>query len=596
MCFVPYNKICIIKIYEKSKYLSYIILNNKEKKMKAKDIEDILDTFVKKENRDISILIDGPWGIGKTYCINNFLKTNALKNKVRKEKKKKIVYISLFGKKSIKAIDTELYNIAHKKFKITTKATQLTTRIVGAFPGAPDFSESLDFALRNFLTAKVKDKIVIFDDLERIGMDSYLPLLGYFNQLFLNNICVICIMNSERFLSEDNNVYKDKGKSFLEFKEKIFDKQYIINKCDSEIIKKLFKENDSILKQDSVIKELRKNLRLVKRTSEFLSEIYKIVENNNLKLSRKRCSNNIINWYSTLLIVGTNTDNYKKAKKSERINDYLYEKDGKKKVDLLFQIIDYEAENKCSYSVDNNYAILSVLYDLYFYDDESNFKNYFKETKYANNGNPFYLNEKGKENFCNKTYLELMKLNEIDSDSFNSAKYLFLYEKSNAKLENVQNKFIDLISVNKKISDYLGDTQLLEECKRYNDFIKKLANSQREKACSKICKGIKNIYGLEDMEALEIEFDKIRNNSLYWDPLEDKNIHSTILKFFRENNFFVPDFSKDLNPFKWHSCLALTTLAKRKNFSKEFTTYLKNICKPGEEGFDKLDILLKNLM
>ena len=54
-----------------------------------------------------AVLIDGPWGVGKTHLVNRFLKSKF------GEQKQKFVYISLFGLKSTKDIDDALYAQSH---------------------------------------------------------------------------------------------------------------------------------------------------------------------------------------------------------------------------------------------------------------------------------------------------------------------------------------------------------------------------------------------------------------------------------------------------------------------------------------------------
>ncbi len=60
--------------------------------MKSNDIPVILEKFYTSNQR--TILIDGPWGSGKTYQVKEFLKKN-------KNNKSKTYYISLFGKKQL---------------------------------------------------------------------------------------------------------------------------------------------------------------------------------------------------------------------------------------------------------------------------------------------------------------------------------------------------------------------------------------------------------------------------------------------------------------------------------------------------------------
>jgi len=67
--------------------------------MLVSEINSLLTNFVKAENNIQTILINGVYGCGKTYNVNNFFKKyNHDKNNV---KKLNYIYLSVFGAKSI---------------------------------------------------------------------------------------------------------------------------------------------------------------------------------------------------------------------------------------------------------------------------------------------------------------------------------------------------------------------------------------------------------------------------------------------------------------------------------------------------------------
>jgi chromosomal replication initiation ATPase DnaA len=71
--------------------------------MKPESIPEILKKF--EDNTDRAIMIDGRWGIGKTYQLLAHISGQSRKEK----RKKKYVYVSMFGKETIDDIHTELY-------------------------------------------------------------------------------------------------------------------------------------------------------------------------------------------------------------------------------------------------------------------------------------------------------------------------------------------------------------------------------------------------------------------------------------------------------------------------------------------------------
>ena len=59
--------------------------------MNVENLCKVFENF--KEDKNRAILVDGPWGVGKTYQILQFLKNDSPK----KKKQNKIIYVTLFG-------------------------------------------------------------------------------------------------------------------------------------------------------------------------------------------------------------------------------------------------------------------------------------------------------------------------------------------------------------------------------------------------------------------------------------------------------------------------------------------------------------------
>lgn len=107
--------------------------------MKVTEIEKILNNFI--HNNQKSILIDGNWGVGKTYQINKFIKNHP------NSKNFKFIYISLFGKNSKEEIHTELYSKLHPRINLLNKTAGMLSTAISLIPEAPDISKALDFVL-----------------------------------------------------------------------------------------------------------------------------------------------------------------------------------------------------------------------------------------------------------------------------------------------------------------------------------------------------------------------------------------------------------------------------------------------------------------
>ena len=116
--------------------------------MKSKDLEQIIENFSNDNHR--SLLIDGPWGTGKTYQVLNYIKH-------KKKKSIKVTYISIFGKQSIDEINTELYIKLNPNKnlikKMSVKGLSIISQSFSPIPGASALIDSLAYSIND-----IKDK------------------------------------------------------------------------------------------------------------------------------------------------------------------------------------------------------------------------------------------------------------------------------------------------------------------------------------------------------------------------------------------------------------------------------------------------------
>jgi hypothetical protein len=121
---------------------------------------------------DYAVLIDAPWGSGKTHLVKAFLTSEGVEH----------LYVSLYGVTSTPQIDDELFRQLHPL--LGSKGMRLAGRISkGVLKGTLniDFGEgehgSVD--VRDFFSGP-KSRLIVFDDLERAGM-KVTDVLGYIN-------------------------------------------------------------------------------------------------------------------------------------------------------------------------------------------------------------------------------------------------------------------------------------------------------------------------------------------------------------------------------------------------------------------------------
>jgi KAP family P-loop domain len=131
-----------------------------------------------------AVMINGPWGIGKSHLVKQFLK-EAVRDP------DKFVYISLFGLTSLDEIDSALFEAIYPL--VTSKAAKIGGRIIKAalkFKGI-DFDLNLKDVIDKF-----SPRVFVFDDLERCEMPIN-SVMGYINQ-FVTTHGLSCIVGTIR--------------------------------------------------------------------------------------------------------------------------------------------------------------------------------------------------------------------------------------------------------------------------------------------------------------------------------------------------------------------------------------------------------------
>lgn len=162
----------------------------------VKKLQNLLDN-----KQNVVIALYGAWGVGKTY----FWKEVFCKKDCYKDKN---IYISLIGKSDITAIKKELtLKLINKsklsKFWLKSQIKSISLNICGF---------SVNVGIENLFDLKDKfdDKIICFDDLERMDKAILRGVLGLINELKEHkNAKIVLIFNKEKVDSE-NFFEKDK--------------------------------------------------------------------------------------------------------------------------------------------------------------------------------------------------------------------------------------------------------------------------------------------------------------------------------------------------------------------------------------------------
>lgn len=188
-----------------------------DKMLKIEDIEKSISSYVFDKRKKQAVLLDGEWGCGKTFFVNNILIP-----RLEKHDNTRVFKISLYGISSIDIIQEMIYGKWLELYisKFSDKLGiigQLVNKGIDIF-GKPVirlvedklsteglFENLANTAMENDIN-RVEYNIIIFDDLERCSIDI-LQLMGFLNNLSENNgFRLILIANEKEIKCKNNSI------------------------------------------------------------------------------------------------------------------------------------------------------------------------------------------------------------------------------------------------------------------------------------------------------------------------------------------------------------------------------------------------------
>ena len=581
--------------------------------MKPERIPEILKKF--EDNTDRAIMIDGRWGIGKTYQLLAHISGQSRKEK----RKKKYVYVSMFGKETIDDIHTELYAKMNPGRNTAKKAIRLIPKVAPLITGGVDLVESLQFALKteaNELPQKnqiacvtneaaekagkiaseigefqeaVSNKgikkrrgnktIVVFDDFERLDFDkiSIETLMGYFHTLILQHIKVVVACNEGEILKSDED---KKIEKYKDFREKVFDRRYIITATDEEILRSYWGEDKDLL-DDCMTKELQNNLRLSNRAAHFyveaksiLSRINENYENAIRKKDIMRCC--------IYIIVGTYTDSYKKyheealsklAKNTQRVIAENYAKVS----DKAFSQELSERVGKIQYVAchDNNINNMWLLAfcKLYYFSDENDITDLLE----------------GEESYdMNPLRKEVTFLPQVEKNIWFERQVGYIFETKKINMSQLEGcisrmatyDFLDA-SLMEKIAQHIVDN------KESNEWLKEVVTFPGVHAfreCEEFQKILKQKYEESEFndylfklerawidKSFDVVYDYLLNPP--WYALKNypyqKEFKTEVIDFLENNNYLICDLKGGIEKYEWWVTTLMIKIARENGFGEK---------------------------
>lgn len=178
---------------------------------------DIIKNFISQENSDFAILINGSWGSGKTFFLKRVVaeevKKISCKLSATDSKPFELVYVSLYGLTSADELQRRLFLEINPSLK--TKGGKIITSLLGKGLeyiglGASDKDEK---NLLNIFGGIPKNKILVFDDLERLATETINEVLGFINTYTEHqNLKVIIVADEEKIKAKIDDYDKVKEK------------------------------------------------------------------------------------------------------------------------------------------------------------------------------------------------------------------------------------------------------------------------------------------------------------------------------------------------------------------------------------------------
>lgn len=490
--------------------------------MNISNLTKILDSFYS-NNKIKSILIDGPWGCGKTYTIKKFIND-----------KNSICYVSLFGIKNVDELNTFIYKIVHTKRIVSKYSFNSISKIVSPL-------STTIYANPNVLQ-KIEDTenpIIVFDDLERVEQSfSLTELFGYIDKLINNDIRIICCYNKEK-------LDESKKKSF-NFLEKIFDRIFVISETNTDFLRELL-QKDIDLEFSDFYMDLHAlfgtNLRAYIKTIRFYD--YLIENTDNLENDTKKIVLYNISYLIYIIFYFADTINFDEED-FFKTDKTIYGEDIAKR-------IEYIKRNNGVFdklNVDCFYALIN----LFLFDEFNSLNKALDIIKNINSNNKdsenrfisFYLlSDEDKKNYIPK-FIEDIKINKNYFDSPGGRQVLFdVLRYKQCKLNDEEIAIIcEGIMGSKNNKDLLDDLDYLE-IKNDDTIIQKLKNK---------CQMMKdNYFSSIVAEVMENrDYDKL--NKLFLDLSNNYTELTVLLEKLEEANFILPDLSTTITDSQWTYC------------------------------------------
>lgn len=515
--------------------------------MEAKNIKNVINRLI--TSNETAILISGPWGIGKTYEIKEYIKSKA---QDVKDKKLKIAYSSLFGKNSIDEVNTELYQLIHPAKKVLNTITNVAKLInigVGFSCGI-----NLNIDEENLkLCEKLKSKknipyMIILDDFERKSDKiTAEELLGFINNLINQGFKVVVLADLDTKYGKKNKKYEieklenDKitTEKFISkinlsddilgfYKEKIFDRIYKITETPEDVIRTIFAENINLI-ADKLMVEFNNNIRMAIKANSLFLQIQDYIKNNSYNCNKFEQIMKICIYCVNELMTNKYSIIYSdKCKES----DYL------KYCEKSFGNIITSYDK----SLRDDFNLVEAINDIYLNEDYSLLDEIFNPKDENILKSCFFCSDENKVNIIKKQYELILSI--PDDLNYNHSTINQLIRDWYCYADYVDLSFIDKEELFKKLNKL---NFRLDSFGEQNETFINIIKEYKEFCNNQIKYSLTSKLVLNDLKELKSGLYEITNKYSNLDDESKEYIKSNL----KENNFFLQKLDGDINDEFW---------------------------------------------
>lgn len=262
-------------------------------------LQTLILNYLQQPETDFAILIDGAWGSGKTYFLKTTMTDEVKKilylppvdeevqgneSEEKKGKPYELVYVSLYGATSVDELEKRLLMAINPflKSKAFILGSSVLNKVAGIFKVKLERDDV--FTAVNIFGGIPKNKILVFDDLERLGENTLNEILGFINAYTEHqNLKVIIVADQDKI--------KEKLKDYDNVKEKLVRFTYKFNPSLTEVFNTFLQKyisksysaylhGQKIALCDLFEKGKHQNLRSLRFVLDIFEKVYETVQHN----------------------------------------------------------------------------------------------------------------------------------------------------------------------------------------------------------------------------------------------------------------------------------------------------------------------------